>query len=229
MTLSLTLVAQVYVAIGALFSLWLVVMASYQLDKFDRQYLNKSVAVAILVLCIVGWPLALMYRPKALVSVRALAPIDYRSAAFMRERFRLSQALPYCASRVSFSPTKGGVKIARHLFSAADIESTAAKPIKRYWRSLAEESEIIRWVRTANLSDDSPVEVPWVWTGFALLADDMLRQGLGETHCIACDQRYSATVLQPEDDYAAADSVHKRLLCPKGHTVLEIQSKKPQY
>lgn len=220
------LIAKIYVAIGVIFALWLVVMAGYQLDKFDRRHLNKGYAAAILLLIVAAWPLAIIHRPKALFSVRALAPVDYRSAAFMRERFKLSQALPHCSSCVCFSPTIGGVKVANHCFTPADIAATAAKPIKRYWSSPEEETEIIRWVRTADLSDAAPVDVPWVWTGFIFLADEMLRQGLGKTHCIQCDQTYSATALTAEDTKRSGVSGQKCLRCPAGHTVLAFQNKK---
>ena len=227
MTDTLSLIARMYLAIGVIFAVWLIVMAGYQLDRFDRQNLNKGAAAGILLLCILAWPIAMIHRPKALVSVRALAPIDYRSAAFMRERYRLSQALPHCSSRVCFSPTKEGVKMASHLFSPAEIESTAAKPIKRYWLSQDEETQIIRWVRSSDLNDATPVDVPWIWTGFIHLADEMLRQGLGKTHCAQCDKAYSATELRSDNDSSAGDSNQKRLLCPAGHTVLELQRKQP--
>ena len=120
----------------------------------------------------------------------------------------------------------GGVKVANHCFTPADIAATAAKPIKRYWSSPEEETEIIRWVRTADLSDAAPVDVPWVWTGFIFLADEMLRQGLGKTHCIQCDQTYSATALTAEDTKRSGVSGQKCLRCPAGHTVLAFQNKK---
>ena len=223
MTDQLTLIAKIYLATGAFFAVWLIMMGSYQLDQFDRQNLKKSHAVAILLLCVFAWPLALIHRPKALFSVRALAPIDFRSAAFMRERYKLSQALPHCSSLIRFSQMQGGIKLADHFFSPAEIESTAVKPIKRNWRSSQDDSEIIRWVRTADLSDTQPVYIPWVWTGFVALADEILRRGLGRTHCMKCNREYTAAELSSRDQKTAEDHSQKKLLCPEGHIVLEFQ------
>ena len=47
MTDTLSLIARMYLAIGFVFAVWLIVMAGYQLDRFDRQHLKKGTAAGL--------------------------------------------------------------------------------------------------------------------------------------------------------------------------------------
>ena len=209
--------------VGICYAAWQVMLAVSQLDKFEWKNLKNQAAFGVIVFCVLAWPLAIAYRPKSIFSVRALAPVDYRTAAYQRERDKLTRVLPHCSSLIRYTQSQKGVKFAEHFFTPQDIQSAIAKPIKRYWRLNLDDADILRWVRTAQMDDPSPVDVPWAWTSFGMLAAEMLEQGLGKTYCVQCSKQYVATDIKPADDQTSAGATMIRKVCPAGHLVFDCR------
>lgn len=221
------LVAKIYLGIGCAFSAWLVILSIFQLDKFDWKKLHRLEATGALLFAVIGWPLLIAHRPKSITSARALIPVDYRSAAFLRESDRISKNPPYCAAYISYVQHENGIKTAKYLLRADELSKVIEKPIKRYWVAQPNNEAISSWLKSANLADETPINVPWVWTNFPILVDEMLTQGFGKVHCVACQKEFDASALssskQPVPDGGTA---HKRL-CPKWHVVLNYRSNLP--
>lgn len=214
-----------YLLVGIFYAAWLTLLAVSQLDQFEWKNLKKQRALGVLLLCVLAWPIAIAYRPKSIFSVRALAPVDYRTAAYQRERDKLTRALPHCSSLIRYTQSEKGVRISEHFFTPKDIQSAIAKPIKRYWRPNLDDAELLRWVRTAQMDDPLPVDVPWPWTSFGMLAAEMLEQGLGNTYCVQCGKQYVASDLTAANEQPSAGVTIIRKLCPEGHLVLYYRQK----
>ena len=212
---------QIYLCVGIAYAAWLTILSLFQLNRFEWKNLKNQAAFGVIVFCVLAWPLAIAYRPKSIFSVRALAPVDYRSAAYQRERDKLSRALPRCSSLIRYNQSLKGVKIAAHVFTPLEIQDALAKPIKRYWRPNLDDVDILRWVRTAQMDDPLPVDVPWAWTGFGILAAEMLEQGLGKTYCVECSKEYVASDIKPAKNHPPGGVSMISKVCPKGHWVLQ--------
>lgn len=95
--------------------------------------------------------------------------MNYRLAAFQRERDKLANEIQHCSSENRFIQSQNGVNMSEHLFAPTDIQVVAAKPIKCYWGVGHDDAEILRWVKQAKFDDPLPVDVPWAWTGFVMV------------------------------------------------------------
>jgi hypothetical protein len=220
---TLLLIAKIYLGIGSAFSVWLIMISLIQLDRFDWQKLHKLDALGVLLFAIVGWPFLIAQRPKSVISARALMPFDFRSAAFLRETDRISKKPPYCSSTVKFVQHANGIKSAEYILKTDALTQVLAKPIKRFWVAQPNDAAIHQWLKSADLSDPTPVDVPWVWTNFPMLVDEMLSQGLGRVHCVACQKDFEAAELSAtKDALPGGGATHKRY-CPEGHVVLNYR------
>lgn len=222
------LVAIIYLGIGCAFSAWLIILSIFQLDKFDWKKLHRLDATGVLLIAVIGWPLLIAHRPKSITSARALMPVDYRSAAFLRESDRISKKPPYCSALISYVQNEKGIKTAEYLLKTDELFKVIAKPIKRHWVAQPNDAAIFSWLQTANLADESPTRAPWVWTNFPVLVDEMLTQGFGKVHCVACQKDFDASALSSsKHPVPGGGTAHKRL-CPQGHVVLNYHHKLPQ-
>lgn len=217
------LIAKIYVGMGCVFSVWLITLSIFQLDRFEWKHLHKLDAFSVLLFSIMGWPLLIAHRPKSIISARALIPVDYRSAAFQRETDRISNDPPHCAAFVKHIQHEKGIKTAEYLLKTEELTKVLAKPIKRFWVAQANDAVICSWLQSADLTDKTPVNVPWVWTNFPILVDEMLTQGFGTVHCVACQKDFEATELSlSKVVLPTGGATHKRL-CPQGHVVLNYR------
>lgn len=220
---TLFMIAKIYFVAGCAFSLWLIVLSIFQLDRFEWKNLRKLDAFGVLLFSIMGWPLLIVHRPKSIFSARALIPVDYRSAAFHRETDRISNDPPHCSAFVQHVQHERGTKIAEYLLETEELTKVLAKPIKRFWVAQANDEVISSWFQSADLTDKTPVNVPWVWTNFPILVDEMLTQGFGRVHCVACQKDFEATELTlSKAALPTGGATHKRL-CPEGHVVLNYR------
>lgn len=220
-------IREIYAAIGILLAVWFVFLAATQLDRFDWAKLDKLEAIGFLVLSAVAWPMVVIKVPKSLRSIRALAPVDYRTAAYMREVDRLTKDPPHCSSMIRHCQYENGVKVAEHFFSPADIVKTIENSEKRYWGAQPDDYKILAWTKSADMADHVPVDTPWVWNGFELLADEMLRAALGSVRCFLCGKTYSAKELTADSETAASGWIRNRQRCPEKHLVLDYDFIKP--
>lgn len=220
-------IGEIYAVIGLLLAVWFVFLAAIQLDKFDWARMDKSEAVGFLVLSAMAWPLVVFKTPRSLRSIRAIAPVDYRTAAYMREVDRLSKSPPHCSSSIRHCQYENGVKVAELFFSPQDFISVIGRAEKRCWGPQTDDDKYVEWAKRAEMTDPNPVDVPWVWSGASLLADEMIRAGFGTVRCLECGKEYSATEMAPGSGTAASGWIRNRQLCPEGHFVLDYDFIKP--
>ena len=208
---------------GCVFSIWLITLSVFQLDRFEWRHLQKLDTFSVLLFSIMGWPLLIAHRPKSIFSVRALIPVDYRSAAFHREINRISNDPPYCSAFVKYIQHERGIKTAEYLLKTEELIKVLAKPIKRFWVAQDNDVVISSWLKSSDLSDKNPVNVPWVWTNFPILVDEMLTQGFGAVHCVACQKNFESTELSLSKVALPTGGVTHKRLCPDGHVVLNYR------
>lgn len=220
---SLFLIGKIYVGAGCAFALLLIILSIFQLDRFEWKTLHKLDSLGVLLFSIMGWPFLIIHRPKSIFSARALIPVDYRSAAFHRETDRISNNLPYCSAYIKYVQHEKGIITAEYILKTEELTKLLAKPIKRFWVAQANDAIIYSWLQSADLTDNSPVEVPWVWTNFPILVDEMLTQGFGTVHCLACQRDFEASQLTlSKVSLPTGGATHKRL-CREGHVVLNYR------
>lgn len=216
-----------YALLGVGLAVWFVFLAVVQLDRFDWARMDKLEAAAFLLLSALAWPIVVFKVPKSLTSIRALAPVDYRSAAYMREVDRLSKNPPHCSSSIRVCQYENGVKVAELFFSPQNVISAIGNSKKRLWGPQPDDDKFVEWAKRAVIADPIPVDVPWVWSGTSLLADEMIRAGFGSVRCLECGKEYSATEMKPDSGTAASGWIRNRQLCPEGHFALDYDFIKP--
>ena len=143
-----------------------------------------------------------------------------------KERSRLWENPPPCGPLIRFVQKYNyGETHGEFLFKTADVEQEL-KDIIRENPHLAngDEGAILHWVQGCDESVAEPTDAPSIWTRFQYVADTLVRAGKAEIHCMICKATIRSDQISTNDDSGKRGWNFNRVVCPRGHNLLVVES-----
>jgi hypothetical protein len=193
----------------------------FRLDRFDWQYALRDNWL-IFVLASLLWPL-LLVRPKVLLDPGNLFQVDFSEAATARKGARFWSNPPPCGMWIRYRPHKIGLSggEGEFTFRSAELEEAIIEELREHPHHAKDQLEsVLKWLKQRDESIAEPTAVPAQWWNLHAIADNMLRQGRGESRCLACNQLIPNDLLQQNDAQGLPGWNFNQLRCPDGHVLL---------
>jgi hypothetical protein len=218
------IVLYIYIA-GAIFvALRLFRHMLFKLDCYDWRY-NKGGILGTFVFFSVLWPFVLI-KPQQLIDPTELFKDTFDIAGRRRERDQLWKNPPPCGSVIRYRQEYGPYQetYGEFLFRAADVERVLCHRLEES-PQLADDDEgaILNWINRRSERVVEPTDVPSAWRRFKLVANDLVRSGKAEVHCLKCGMALETNQLVIKDDPGRPGWNYDRLACPHGHNLLVVE------
>lgn len=200
-----------------------------QLDKFDW-HCSKSHIWTVFVLSVLFWPIMFL-KPANFVNPREIFSdkFDFMEHSFaenMREESRLWNNPPPCGSLICYQPNFGGYQetFGKFIFHSDDVEKILENRLRNNPHLVnGHEGAVLNWLKHRDESLIEPTFVPDAWYQFDFVADDMLRNGLGEIYCLKCNKPIVNNQMLQKDDHGKPGWNFHRLICPNEHPLLVVE------
>lgn len=197
---------------------------TFRLDRFDWQYSKFQIWVSFVISSLL-WPLMLR-KARNLIDPTNLFEDGFGVAARKREEASLWSNPPPCGSLILYRQGHGRHEetFGEFTFHSVDIEEALVDILSKN-AHLAKDQEgmILNWLRQRNDSITVPTVVP-NWSRFQFIADDVLRNGFGEIHCLRCNKQIPNSQLLEKDDHGMPGWNFNRLMCPNDHQLLVVEN-----
>ena len=198
---------------------------AFRLDRFDWQYARRDVWFIFFVASLL-WPL-LLFRPKLLLNPDRLFQVNFSEAAMGREDARFWSSPPPCGKSILYRPIEvmrsGGE--GEFTFQSADVEELILDKLREHPHLAKNQvGSVLKWLQQRDDSIESPTAIPDQWWDFHGIADDLLRSGHGEIHCLSCNQKVPNIMPQKNDINSQPGWNFNQLSCPRGHTLLRVET-----
>lgn len=198
---------------------------AFRLDKFDWQYSKFQIWVSFVISSLL-WPLILR-NPKNLIDPTNLFESSFDMAGRMREEAGLRNNPPPCGALILFRQGDGRHEetFGEFTFRSVDIEEALVdKLCKNPHLKNNQEGMILNWLQQRDDSITTPTLVPEKWSRFQFIADNVLRNGFGEVHCLKCNKQIPKSQLLEKDDQGVPGWNFNRLVCPNDHQLLVVEN-----
>jgi len=191
-----------------------------RLDRFDWEC-SKSQIWTTFTIFVLFWPL-ILFAPKIIVNPTRLFEGGHLSK-LRREECRLWNNPPPCGSLIIYRQGSGRYEetFGEFIFRSDDIEKELELRIGHNTH-LADNHEgaILHWLQQRDNQLTEPTLVPEIWNRFQFVADNLLRNGMGEIKCLKCNKQIPINDLHRQDDRDLPGWNFNRLQCPHGHPLL---------
>jgi hypothetical protein len=143
-----------------------------------------------------------------------------------RRKWELARNPPPCGAQIIFKTNRGSdEEFGELIFDSDKTEKTLIEKLHKSPRLADDdEGEILRWLRQRDTAVKLPTPVPELWSRFEYLADEMLRQGIGEIRCLKCEKNIPAIQLSEHNDQGKPGWNFNRWICPKGHQLFVVET-----
>jgi len=196
----------------------------FKLDRFDWLY-GKGNIWGVFVFFVVLWPL-MVINPRNLINPSKLFEGNFGLAARMRERCQLLENPPLCGSLIRYRQEHGWYKetYGEFLFRASQVEQVLRQRLAESPQLLNDdEGAILNWLCRRDESLVEPTDVPSAWVRFEFVANDLVRAGSANVHCIRCGIDIEQHKLVTNDDHGRPGWNFDRLECLNGHNLLVVK------
>lgn len=218
----------IYLLISLLLLGWFVGFAYLGLDRYDRRYISWGETLAMVFMSALFWPVLLVRRPAYFRKPSGIYEWDSARSRFDRERDRLMRELRRCTNRIRFEAHQNGKMIGEFEFPSDAISAyLASRTDNDGYGNLSDLPEIKKWVDNADLMNGQASEVPWVWTSFKLLANELASLGVGDCFCGTCRTHYNGAELESGFGDGSPGWIAAVVKCPRGHEVMKFDLMKP--
>jgi hypothetical protein len=193
----------------------------FALDRFDWKHDRMQIWVNFALMLLL-WPLILFTKPKSLF----VSDLEDRSPLADRERamYALVHNPPPCSSRVVYR-TRADEGSAEFYFDASTLtDLVRARLAEGHDGYYEEHMALLGWLERRDATITTATEVPEVCSHFYWMADEEARAGNAEVRCCACNETIQASHLVGRDDKGLRGWNSNRLLCQKGHLLLEYRA-----
>ncbi len=148
---------------------------------------------------------------------------------FMRVVLRKRPQMPTCGKYIRFrqgpGPGRGGQTFGEFIFASSDVEAMLQKHLSENPHLLRDQDgAIFSWVRARDDGIAAPSSIPDSWWRFQYVADELLRQRLGEVHCLRCNVPVLHDQFPSQEDQYRGDWVFSSFTCPNGHLLLDVET-----
>ncbi|WP_019531296.1 hypothetical protein [Dasania marina] len=207
-------------------SLRLLYVMLFNLDRYDYRYNRVDIAV-VFILSNVLWPLFLR-KPRLLFSPEDLfKPEFFDMAAITRNKDKLFENVPLCTNTILYRQGIGrcSTTYGEFVFDADDVEEVLNnKLVKNKHLYSNDEGAIAFWLNRRDKSNNTVCEAPRLWSRFSLLADELLRAGMGSVRCVECEMSIDIKTLVKNDTSGNPGWNFNKLECPNKHLLLEVET-----
>lgn len=215
-----------YLSISILVSLRLGYYMLTRLDEYDWRY-DGFDHWFMFFFGLLFWPV-LLRKPEQLITPDALFRVSFSHANTHRERDRLWNAPPPCASVIRFYEGVGMYEEAEGCFEfdAAEVEAALREALHEAPHlQNDDEGALLRWVARRDETTIEPTDVPTAWGRFQYIADSLIRSGKVKcVYCSACEREIGVDQLAYEDDRYRPGWNYNRIICPDGHPLLVVET-----
>jgi hypothetical protein len=200
---------------------------AFRIDRFDWIYSKSNIWMSF-VLSTLLWPLILM-PPRNLIEPAKLFEGSFGRAglaARAREEERLQLSPPPCGAVLLYRQGRGGYEetFGEFTFRSVDVEEALVGKLRDHPHLAADhEGSILKWLRQRDESITTPTPIPAAWSRFQYIADDLLRNGRGEAHCLACNKPIPKNEWFQKDDQGRSGWNFNKLVCPNNHRLLVVE------
>ena len=139
----------------------------------------------------------------------------------------MQDALPVCGVRIRFrqAPGRGEKSFGEFIFNSADVEEVLiARLAEHPHLAYDQDGAILRWVQHRDASSNVPSNVPSAWWRFQYTANQLLKAGRGEMHCLMCNAKVATNQPPDSQDQSRGNWVFSTFKCPDGHTLLDVET-----
>lgn len=214
----------IYAVIMSLVALRLGWHLFFKLDRYDWHY-NKSYIWIGFSLSVLLWPL-LSRKPKLLISPGSIFD-NYGRAERERERDRLKQSPPKCGEVVRYTQNRTMFEdgmAGEFLFDSHLVELALKRSLRDSPHQAGDYGAMLNWILHREFNNQTPTDVPELWSDFQYIANDLIRLGEGKVLCKVCEKTFLTGALIPIDDTAKRGWNFERLLCDKGHKLIIVDT-----
>lgn len=191
-----------------------------KLDRFDWYY-DKSKYITVLAAGSILWFIFWFLAKNNLKNLIASDETGFAASS------RLRANLPPCGSLIRYKPKTVDDEdtVGEFLFNSSDVEDYLLSVMDENQHLFHDdEGAILEWVRKRNEAISEPSEVPDLWRRFKYVADNLVRKGLGEVYCSACNKNYPFDDLIIDDDHFRPGWNRNRLHCAENHNLLTLKT-----
>ena len=226
----MVIILYIYAAGALLVALRLGWYMIFKLDRFDWQYGGKFEIWMSFVFFAIFWPI-MVINPRNLINPTKLFERKFGLAPRMRERSELWENPPPCGSLIRYRQQYGcyAETYGEFLFHASEVEKVLRQRFSE--QHLAEspqllngdEGAILKWLCRRDEALTEPTYVPSAWVSFEFVANDLVRAGGGDVHCLKCGTEIEKSKIVTDDDDGCPGWNFDRLVCPNSHDLLLIK------
>lgn len=197
----------------------------FRLDKFDWQYSKFQIWVSFVVSTLL-WPLMLLkpknlFDPKDLFNPTDSFELNHLMATRMREESRWWNNPPPCGAQILYRQSDD--VFGEFTFHSDDIEKFLVDKLNEHPHLENDhEGVILNWLRQRDDTITEPSVVPKAWSRFEIVADDVLRNGVGKARCLMCNKPFPLSEILQKDERGRRSRHTNRLTCPNDHHLLEV-------
>lgn len=217
-----------YFAVVLFMFAWFAGAPIISFDTYDRRHIRWVSSFALICFSAFFWPILIIKNPKMLIRPSDLYDWDATGAMLARERARVKNELARCTNRVRYEAKINGQLSGEFEFPSEAMGTYIASRTKMTgYGDIKDLPEINSWVANADLRNGQASDVPWVWSSFNLLAEELIAVGTGSCFCGTCRTHYENWELDSGTGDGSPGWIAVIVKCPKGHEVLKFDLMKP--